>query len=124
MSIRMSAGRNTFDGFRDLRPYTYGSHDFSVFHRFNSGLVRLDGPVLAFTPMSSAPREEVQLSTLQASRFLGLAPRTVIRWANSGRIPCVRTGAGHRRFRLGDLEAILQTGRDSAPTRPEQATGS
>lgn len=64
------------------------------------------------------PRDEVLLTTVQAARFLGMSEGTVIRWSNLGRIPCVRTGAGHRRFRLGDLETVLTTGEADAPSRP------
>ncbi len=60
--------------------------------------------------MSTTPREEVLLTSGQAAQFLRLSQATVLRWSTAGRIPCVRTGAGHRRFRLGDLEVILSNG--------------
>lgn len=34
-------------------------------------------------------------------------PKTVARWARSGRLPAVRTLGGHRRFRLEDVRAAL-----------------
>ncbi|WP_124055373.1 BldC family transcriptional regulator [Arcanobacterium ihumii] len=34
-------------------------------------------------------------------------PKTVARWANSGKIPSIRTLGGHRRFRREDIERIL-----------------
>lgn len=58
----------------------------------------------------STPREEVLLTSGQAAAFLGLSQATVLRWSTAGRIPCVRSAAGHRRFRLGDLEFILSSG--------------
>jgi excisionase family DNA binding protein len=36
--------------------------------------------------------------------------KTVIRWAGSGRIPCVRTPGGHARFRQSVVEALLAGG--------------
>lgn len=36
-----------------------------------------------------------------------VAPGTVVRWADSGRLPCVRTPGGHRRYRQADLDALL-----------------
>ncbi|MEP7054836.1 MAG: BldC family transcriptional regulator [Actinomycetota bacterium] len=35
-------------------------------------------------------------------------PKTVSRWAMSGRIPSVRTPGGHRRFRETDVRALLR----------------
>ncbi|MEO6712935.1 MAG: BldC family transcriptional regulator [Mycobacteriales bacterium] len=35
-------------------------------------------------------------------------PKTVSRWAISGRIPSVRTPGGHRRFREVDVRALLR----------------
>ena len=35
-------------------------------------------------------------------------PKTVTRWARSGKIATVRTLGGHRRFRRNDVEACLR----------------
>ena len=35
-------------------------------------------------------------------------PKTVSRWAISGRIPSVRTPGGHRRFRESDVRSLLR----------------
>lgn len=59
----------------------------------------------------STPQDEVMVTTAQAARFLGVSEGSVIRWANRGDIPHVRTGAGHRRFRLGDLDPVLASRR-------------
>ena len=34
-------------------------------------------------------------------------PKTVTRWGQSGRLPCIRTPGGHRRFWSKDVEAVL-----------------
>lgn len=42
-----------------------------------------------------------------AARYLHVSPKTINRWANDGRIPCIFTLGGHRRFRWEDLEAAI-----------------
>lgn len=44
-----------------------------------------------------------RLTLAQAAQRLGIAPRTLERWAKAGRIPSHRTEAGERQFRLKDL---------------------
>jgi excisionase family DNA binding protein len=34
-------------------------------------------------------------------------PKTVTRWAAAGRIGCIRTPGGHRRFRESDVNDLL-----------------
>jgi len=41
-------------------------------------------------------------------------PKTVTRWAASGRITSIRTPGGHRRFRESEVRALLRG--DSVPT--------
>ncbi len=38
------------------------------------------------------------LTTRQAAEWLGVGPTSVKRWADDGRLACVRTAGGHRRF--------------------------
>lgn len=42
----------------------------------------------------------------QAARILGVSPKTVNRWANEGRIPCIVTMGGHRRFGADVIAAV------------------
>ncbi len=44
----------------------------------------------------------------EAATLLGVADKTVRRWANSGHLPVVRTPGGHRRFRRSDVENLLR----------------
>jgi excisionase family DNA binding protein len=39
-------------------------------------------------------------------------PKTVTRWARSGRISAVRTIGGHRRFRSAEITRVLEEARD------------
>ncbi len=48
-------------------------------------------------------------------------PKTVTRWAASGRISSIRTPGGHRRYREVEIRALL--GIDASPAPPaEQAS--
>jgi excisionase family DNA binding protein len=47
-------------------------------------------------------------------------PKTVTRWAASGRITSIRTPGGHRRFRESEVRALLRG--DSVPTPQSHLT--
>lgn len=47
------------------------------------------------------------LSAGKVAAMFGVDPKTVTRWANDGRLPCVRTLGGHRRFRTDVVRAAL-----------------
>lgn len=42
-------------------------------------------------------------------------PKTVTRWAASGRITSIRTPGGHRRFRETEVRALLNGEGDASP---------
>lgn len=45
----------------------------------------------------------------RAAVLLGVDERTVVRWADDGHLPVShRTRGGHRRFRLADVQALLE----------------
>jgi excisionase family DNA binding protein len=48
------------------------------------------------------------LSLQEASQMLGVHPSTLRQWADSGKIPTVRTPGGHRRFAETDVRALLE----------------
>lgn len=48
------------------------------------------------------------LSLQAASRMLGVHPSTLRQWADSAKIPTVRTPGGHRRFAESDVRALLE----------------
>ena len=47
------------------------------------------------------------LTTSEAALMAGVGTTSVKRWAEEGRLPCVKTAGGHRRFRRSDLQAVL-----------------
>ncbi len=46
------------------------------------------------------------LSPAQVAKLFHVDPKTVARWANSGKLPALRTLGGHRRFLRKDVEAL------------------
>lgn len=59
------------------------------------------------------------LTTVEASRLAGVGPTAIKRWADDGRLHCVKTAGGHRRFRRAELEALLRADARSV-TGPDQ----
>lgn len=47
-------------------------------------------------------------STVAVSKLLGVAPATVVNWANKGTLKSHRTPGGHRRIAEGDLAAFAR----------------
>ncbi|HEX3540689.1 MAG TPA: helix-turn-helix domain-containing protein [Acidimicrobiales bacterium] len=56
----------------------------------------------------AAPGPEDYLTPGEAARSLHVSPKTINRWANDGRIPCMVTLGGHRRFRRQDVDAAVR----------------
>jgi excisionase family DNA binding protein len=50
-------------------------------------------------------------------------PKTVTRWAASGRITSIRTPGGHRRFRESEVRALLRGDSESSPQSHAAALG-
>lgn len=69
--------------------------------------------------------QRIQLVDAQvAGRMLSLHPRTVLRWAREGKIPCHWLSARALRFDLADLRRWLTRSRTEAhqaPTPPPMA---
>ncbi len=51
--------------------------------------------------------EPEYLTPGQVARMLHVSPKTVDRWADQGRIGCIVTLGGHRRFARGDVEELF-----------------
>ena len=52
--------------------------------------------------------DEVYISTGEAARILGVSPKTVARWAKSGRLPHIVTLGGHRRLPRRVIDEIAR----------------
>ena len=59
-------------------------------------------------PLSDDKREPEYLRPGEVARILHVSPKTVNRWANEGRLPCIVTLGGHRRFPRVEIEAVAQ----------------
>lgn len=47
------------------------------------------------------------LRSSEVARMMGVADKTIMRWASEGRLPHIRTLGGHRRFDRSEIERIL-----------------
>ncbi|HEX3542717.1 MAG TPA: helix-turn-helix domain-containing protein [Acidimicrobiales bacterium] len=63
--------------------------------------------------------DDTYLSRGEAARRLGVPPRTIQQWARDGKIPCIRTFGGHRRFAAKDLDALTELARNRRSRRRE-----
>lgn len=54
------------------------------------------------------------LTTKQVAERFAVHPSTVVGWANAGYLQSFRTPGGHRRFRVEDVEALLNTNQPAA----------
>lgn len=52
--------------------------------------------------------DEDLLTPSEVARLFRVNPKTVTRWARSGKIKAIRTLGGHRRFRAADVKARLE----------------
>lgn len=54
-----------------------------------------------------APISEKLLTPGEVAHMFRVDPKTVTRWASSGRIGSIRTPGGHRRFRESEVQSLL-----------------
>lgn len=52
--------------------------------------------------------DEALLTPKQVAALFGVDPKTVTRWAQAGKIGCVITPGGHRRYRSAEVHAFLR----------------
>ena len=53
------------------------------------------------------PSSDALLTPGEVAQMFRVDPKTVTRWAKSGKIPSLRTLGGHRRYKAADVEAAL-----------------
>ena len=64
-----------------------------------------------------SPDIEQLLTPAEVAALFRVDPKTVTRWAKAGKLTCIRTLGGHRRYRAGEVQALLEI---QGPTRPIQ----
>ena len=52
--------------------------------------------------------EDKLLTPGEVAAMLRVDPKTVTRWGADGKVPCVKTPGGHRRFRTSVINKILE----------------
>ena len=79
------------------------------------------GPIL---PQNPARTHDASLTGAlrlnEGARLVGVSSGTLRRWANDGKVPCLRTPGGQRRFRLEDLAAAGLLGPRAPVPEPGQ----
>lgn len=65
--------------------------------------------------------DDALIAVAQAADILGVHPDTIRRWADDGHMPVLRTPTGMRRFRAGDIRAVLVPEPHDEPEDPEAA---
>ena len=58
----------------------------------------------------SQPQSESLLTPAEVASLFRVDPKTVTRWAKSGKLSSIRTLGGHRRYREAEVRALLSTG--------------
>lgn len=59
-------------------------------------------------PVPGDEGDDVLLTPAEVAGIFRVDPKTVTRWAASGRITFIRTPGGHRRFRESEVRAMLR----------------
>lgn len=58
--------------------------------------------------MDQREEESEYLRPGEVATVLHVSAKTVNRWANEGRLPCVMTLGGHRRFARPDVDEVVK----------------
>ena len=60
------------------------------------------------TTMSAQSSLSADFFNREAAAERGVSLNTLRRWSDSGKLTCYRSPGGHRRYRRGDVEALLR----------------
>ena len=58
--------------------------------------------------MADQPNNDALLTPAEVAALFRVNPKTVTRWARSGKIAAIRTLGGHRRFRASEVRQHLE----------------
>jgi excisionase family DNA binding protein len=57
--------------------------------------------------LKQVPESEVLLKPAEVAKLFRVDPKTVTRWAKSGKLTAIRTLGGHRRYRKSEVDSLL-----------------
>jgi len=57
------------------------------------------------------------LTPSEVAALFRVNPKTVTRWARSGKISAIRTLGGHRRFRESEIRSFLENAEEPSPEK-------
>ena len=57
--------------------------------------------------MNRSSEPEVLLTPAEVAKLFRVDPKTVTRWAKTGKLTAIRTLGGHRRYRRSEVESLL-----------------
>jgi excisionase family DNA binding protein len=58
--------------------------------------------------------DEELLTPAEVAKLFRVDPKTVTRWAKSGKLSSIRTLGGHRRYRASEVRSLLEGQREEA----------
>jgi excisionase family DNA binding protein len=64
--------------------------------------------------MEPTPEPEELLTPSEVAAMFRVNPKTVTRWARSGKISAIRTLGGHRRFKATEIRKFLEQVEDGS----------
>ena len=59
--------------------------------------------------MNMSSDQEVLLTPAEVAALFRVDPKTVTRWAKSGKLTSIRTLGGHRRYKESEVKALLSS---------------
>lgn len=63
--------------------------------------------------MTTTLESEPLLTPAEVGILFRVDPKTVTRWAKAGRLSCIRTPGGHRRYLESEVRALLYPAREA-----------
>ncbi|CAN5237839.1 hypothetical protein BH20ACT5_BH20ACT5_13320 [soil metagenome] len=65
-------------------------------------------------------RTESLLTPAEVASLFRVDPKTVTRWAKSGKLSSIRTLGGHRRYRASEVRSLLTSATIAADAQPRR----
>lgn len=64
--------------------------------------------------MTNVSNQDALLTPAEVAALFRVSPKTVTRWARTGKVTAIRTLGGHRRFRASEIKSVLLSMTDTA----------